>query len=193
MKCIKILLIFFFLCILLSCTTFSYQNTGETYLQNNLTGLWGSKKGVCEYPFVLNAKKYIRFSSLERNDTDLWNAYCRENSIDINDLWKKRYSYLIYIYSDDFIYDKIPVSDEQGIESGIKVYRSDDGNIYSRIEILIPEDFLLLNSNYFTFISSKKFKTNGTFYLNSNVFKDINFGRITYKRQRRKIRNDNKK
>ena len=145
--------------------TFSYHNA--TYL-NELLGKWESQNGVYEYPFVVNGKRYMRYAWNASDDTSLWISYAEKKSIELSELWQKRYVYAAYIYNQN-----LPVSDKNGTEMGIKLFKKNN-RIYSRKEILISENVLLVNLNYFFMRDDgKSFIEKGSFNLASDKFSPL--------------------
>ncbi|MCR4734837.1 MAG: hypothetical protein K5829_07540 [Treponema sp.] len=139
----------------------------------DLIGLWISENGEYEYPFLLGNKKYIRFANSATDDTEIWEEFAASHGMDLKTLWKKRFSFLPYIYVPEGYKDTIPLSDSHGSEYGIKTFIQ-DGRIFSRKEMIIPEKILITNLRYFLLSQDEKsFKEDGTFYLASDVLNDL--------------------
>ena len=165
--------IFFVFCIF-SCKSVPKEETFHpaTSLED-LTGIWKSENGEYEYPFVIGNKKYIRIATASTDDTELWNEYSALHGINFEDLWKKRFSYLQYVYVPDGYVDRIPISDSHGTEYGRKL-EIRDGRIFSRLEMLVPEKILVTNLRFFMLNKNESvFKEDGVFHLASDVFTDL--------------------
>lgn len=139
----------------------------------DLVGVWESANGEYEYPFVLGNTKYIRIANAATDDTELWNDYAATHGINFDVLWKKRFSYLQYVYVPDGYVDRIPISDSHGTEYGRKL-EIRDGRIFSRLEMLVPEKILVTNLRFFMLNENESaFKEDGVFHLASDVLTDL--------------------
>lgn len=179
-------------CLVLACLTlFSCKSTDvpseeafhpATSLED-LIGKWTSENGDYEYPFVVANKKYIRIASAQTDDTEIWNDYAETNEIPFADLWKKRFSYVQYVYAPEGYMDRIPVSDSNGTEFGRKL-TVHNGRIYSRLEMLVPEKILIANLRFFLLSSDgQSFIENKVFYLASDFFEDLTSDGTVYNKK----------
>ncbi|MBR1537470.1 MAG: hypothetical protein IJ630_11090 [Treponema sp.] len=149
----------------------SAQNLDELY------GIWVSSTSEYVYPVEIDGKKYLRISYAKANDTEKWKKFASENDMDMSDLWQKRFSLASVIYSTSEKTEILPDSDENGTQKGRKFFIDDsDGGekIFSRQEILIPENLVAINLNFFLIRrDSFSLRENGEFHLVSNKFTDI--------------------
>ena len=135
---------------------------------NELLGKWKSPKGEYEYPFIVDGKRYLRYAWKETDDTFIWESYASKNSMELADLWKKRYAYAPYVYNEN-----LPISDKNGTELGLKLFMKNN-RIYSRKEFLISESVLIVNLNYFSMRDDgKSFVESGSFNFASDKFSPI--------------------
>lgn len=140
---------------------------------SDLYGFWSSPEGEYSYPFVLDGKKYLRFSFPQTEDTQLWKDFAAEKKLPLQQLWEKRFSLAACIYSSGDKKIRIPDSDENDIQTGRKFSFNDD-KIYSQKQILIPERLLAINLAFFAIRDDgQALKENKIFYLASDKFPDI--------------------
>jgi hypothetical protein len=142
------------------------QNLDELY------GTWVSTKGEYTYPLEIGGKKYLRFALVRTEDTQKWKEYAELNEIDLSDLWNKRFALSRSIYSTPDKTENYPEADENGTQKGRKLFLEDE-KIYSREEILIPENILAINLNFFLIRKDgMSFREQGIFHLISQKFPD---------------------
>ena len=148
----------------------------------DLIGVWNSEKGEYEYPFVMGNKKYIRIAAAKTDDTEIWQNYADAHGMNLEYLWQRRFSYLQKVYVPDGYIDRIPVSDSHGTEYGRKLF-IENGRIFSRVEMIIPEKILITNLRFFLISEDKsKFTEQNTFFLASDIFTDLTADGTLYKK-----------
>ena len=141
---------------------------------SDLYGTWKSAQGECEYPFVIDGKKYFRYAFPQTDDTAKWFSYAESHSLDLGDVWKKRFAVASAVYQNQSgTIESFPVADENGTQVGRKFSVTDE-KIFSRVEILIPERLVAINLDFFLVNKKRSYlRENGTFYLASDRFSDI--------------------
>lgn len=107
--------------------------------RDQLTGEWHAENGnFAEYPLVSGTESYFRISEKETDDTDKWTAYAEQLGVSCDDLWSRRYAVMSHVYNENF-----PVVSAGGVQSGLKLRRDENGNIFSSATKLIPDSNLL--------------------------------------------------
>lgn len=140
---------------------------------SELEGTWISSQGEYTYPFIIDGKKYLRYSWNKTDDTHLWQEYAEKNKMKLEDLWEKRFALATYVYSSDFTKEKLPDSDVNGVQTGRK-YTLEEGKIYSTVEYLIPERLVSINLSYFSMSADlNSFMENEVFHFASDKFPDM--------------------
>lgn len=171
--CAGLLLLF----VLVSCASTSGIPSDFRALSNlsDLYGTWMSSQGEYEYPFVVDGKKYLRYALAPTDDTAKWLKYAESHSLDLGDVWKKRFalSSAVYASENGEILEQLPRADENGTQMGRKFFVSDE-KIFSRIEVLIPERILSINLDFFLIRKdSLALRERNVFHLASDTFPDI--------------------
>ena len=161
--------------LLFSCVS-TFFKSSEWHEATNLSqieGTWVSAQGEYSYPFLIDGKKYLRYSWSKSDDTELWKEFAASSKIPLEDLWARRFAFASQIYSSSLSKETIPDSDVNGIETGRKFFLSGE-RIYSRVEVLIPERLLSINLAFFVLNrDASALKENGSFYLTSEKFPDL--------------------
>ena len=135
---------------------------------DDLRGYWVSTHSEYEYPLVTDGKKYLRYARTQTDDTLLWYDFAEKNHIEFEDLWEKRFSYAPMIYN-----EPLPLADVYGTQRGRKFFVIEE-KIYSRVEFLIPERFVISNLRYFMFRKDRTAMMERNYFrLASDYFPDI--------------------
>ena len=142
---------------------------------DDLTGEWEASDGTgFIYPLNTDRKSYLLYHGAWKDVTKDLTSYAEVQNISIDELWQKRYT--IYSWKNPKYRKEmpLPLSDENGVEKGLKFYRS-SGHIYVRDEYLITEFIFGKNLRYFLMSQDgTHFKTGKVFHLFSRVFLDMN-------------------
>ncbi len=147
-----------------------------------LSGTWTSEeKDIFEYPAKLSdgtileseGEHFLRVTFNVTTDSQLWAAYAAMHKMSFEDLWAKRFSYIKKIYK-----TSSPVVAENGIEFGLRLTRQKE--IECSRNFLIPESLINSSLSFFEISSAGNLRVNGTFYLNSDVFKIVSLNEDGY-------------
>lgn len=165
-----------FACLLLvSCASTAFQ-PDDWHVATNLSdlhGTWVSSQGEYTYPFIIDGRKYLRYSWNKTDDTALWKNFAAKNKMDLEEAWSKRFALAPLVYSTDQKKVCIPDSDVNGIETGRKYFLTNE-KIFSRVELLIPERLVSINLAFFVLRrDSRALKEQNILYLASDKFPDI--------------------
>lgn len=134
---------------------------------SELEGSWKNQNCVYEYPFVYDNKEYLMVKWNKVDDTERWIKFVKDNGLDFDQVKKKKYSYLKYLYGN------FPRTDENGIEQGLKFDFKDD-KVFYQLQMMIPSKILLDNRKFFKISPDEKnLVENGSLKLHSSVFSDI--------------------
>ena len=179
MKNFWLLFVSVFSFLFFSCASATFNSTGwkNVTALEELYGTWRSSRGEYTYPLEIDGKKYMRYALLETDDTIKWKEFAKNNDIDMADLWQRRFSLASSIYSTNEYAEVLPSSDENGTQKGRKFFITEtDGEekVFSRIEILIPENLVAINLNFFM-VRNDGFglREQKVFHLASQKFPDI--------------------
>ena len=140
-----------------------------------LEGIWVTPDGTLEFPFYTeDGREYLSITENEIYDNDKWEGYALKNRIPLEQLWANRFIYIPEIYNVDY-----PISDENGIQLGIKVQRTDyeliDQKIFtSKRQLLIPVETVNQNLSFFKITENgDKIKAEGVFRFFSRTFVNL--------------------
>lgn len=102
-------------------------------------GKWHNSRGQ-EIEFPLNAKDgvYLKLAQKQKDDTKLWKDFMEKQNLTIQDVWPRRFALLSKIYGKEY-----PLADENGIQTGIKLKKDTDDNIFSTAVTIIPQSLIL--------------------------------------------------
>ncbi|MCR5763075.1 MAG: hypothetical protein K6G00_06805 [Treponema sp.] len=144
---------------------------------DDMNGEWECSDGTgFSYPFYAGRKSYLLYHGEWKDVTADFSSRAASQNITVDQLWQKRYTLYSWKNSKTGITVQLPLSDENGVEKGVKFYRL-SGRIYMREEYLITEFVFVKNLRYFKLAQDGlAFKAGGVMHLFSSIFPDINNG-----------------